>query len=373
MEVHLHETREKAIQKAGWIGIITNILLSGIKALLGIFTSSIAVILDAVNNLSDAVSSAITILGVRFAHKKADREHPLGHGRMEYISALIVSSLVLYAGIASVVESYKGIIHPAETKYSRLSLILIGFTVIVKIILGKYAREKGKQTDSTALEASGIDAYLDAAISFSVLVTALFRFYTGIVLEPYAGLVIAVFIIRSGINLLIETINDILGHRVEPETAYQIRNIIENEANVYGAYDLILHNYGPGRIYGSVNIELPDTMNIEDADVLSRNLQEKVLRQTGAVLTAIGVYSYNTQDTEAAAIRNAVMKKVLSHEWAVQLHGFHVDTESLKMRFDVVLSFDYNPHECLKTLYQELADQFPDYIIHISADADIAD
>ncbi len=117
MEVHLHETREKAIQKAGWIGIITNILLSGIKALLGIFTSSIAVILDAVNNLSDAVSSAITILGVRFAHKKADREHPLGHGRMEYISALIVSSLVLYAGIASVVESYKGIIHPAETKY----------------------------------------------------------------------------------------------------------------------------------------------------------------------------------------------------------------------------------------------------------------
>ncbi len=367
------EEREKIIVRTSFVGIGTNVLLAAFKAVVGVVSNSIAVILDAVNNLSDALSSVITIIGTKVAGKKPDKKHPLGHGRAEYLSALIVSGIVLYAGITSAVESVKKIITPEKPDYSTVSLVIIAVAVLVKIVLGKYVKAKGEKVNSGSLVASGSDAMFDAVLSFSVLVSAIIFILADISLEAYVGLAISFFIIKAGVEMMKETLDDILGHRADKETTDKIKELLRSEEPVRGAYDLILNNYGPGKDYASVHVELPDTMTVEEVDKLTRKLEMKVYRETGVILTGVGVYSYNTKDDDAARIRNEVTDKVLANEWALQLHGFYLDQEAKTMRFDVVMSFDIRPREGVEILQKELSAIYPDYEISIAPDIDISD
>ena len=346
--------RERVIVKTSVTGIITNLLLVGFKAAVGLISNSIAVILDAVNNLSDALSSVVTIIGAKLAAKAPDKKHPLGYGRIEYLSSMIVAALVLYAGITSLVESVKKIIHPEEADYSPVSLIIIAVAVVVKLLLGLYVKKQGKRVNSGALVASGSDALFDAVLSASVLACAVIFILFHISLEAYVGVVIAGFIIKAGIEMMVETLDEILGKRVDAEEAAEIKRLICEEGGVLGAYDLIMYNYGPDKNYATVHLELPDTMIVDEVDRLTRRIQTKVYRETGVILTGVGVYSHNTSNSEAAQLRSAVQKAVLSHEWALQLHGFYADTEAKTMRFDVVLSFDIDRHEALDTLKNEV-------------------
>ena len=365
--------RDRVIVRTSVIGIAANVMLAAFKAAVGILSNSIAVVLDAVNNLSDALSSVITIIGTKLANRAPDKKHPLGHGRTEYLSAMIVSAIVLYAGITSAVESVKKIIHPVKADYSAVSLVIIAAAVAVKLLLGRYVRTQGEKAESGALIASGADATFDAVISASVLASALVFLATGLSLEAYVGVVISVFIIKSGIEMMIETLDDIVGHRADAELTKKIRGILTQEPEVRGAYDLLLNNYGPGRDYASVHLELPDTMTVEQVDVLTRRVQTKVLQATGVILTGVGVYSFNTKDDEAARIRNTVSHTVMSHDWALQMHGFYADTKTKTMRFDVVMSFDIDPKEGLETLRKEVGALYPDYTILIAPDVDVAD
>ena len=365
--------RGKVIVQTSMVGIGTNLLLAAFKAVVGILANSIAVILDAVNNLSDALSSVITIIGTKLAGKAPDRRHPLGYGRIEYLSSMIVSAIVLYAGLTSLVESVKKIIHPEEAEYSVLSLVILAVAIVVKLVLGHYVKKKGEETNSGALIASGSDASFDAILSSSVLASALLFMTAHIALEAWVGAVIAMFIIKAGIEMMIETLDDILGKRADPETAVQIKHLMAEEPQVRGAYDLVINNYGPDKNYASVHVELPDTMTVEEVDHLTRKLERKVYRETGVILTGIGVYSYNTGDNEAARLRNEVLELVLSHDWALQMHGFYVDLEQKNMRFDVVFSFDINPAEGLAILCRELEEVYPDYSIQITPDVDLSE
>lgn len=364
--------REKIIVRTSVIGIITNVLLAAFKAAVGLLSNSIAVVLDAVNNLSDAMSSIITIIGAKIAGKRPDKDHPLGHGRVEYISALVVAGLVLYAGITSLVESGKKIINPVEAHYSTMSLIIIAVAVVAKILLGRYVKAKGEQTGSGALIASGTDALSDAALSGAVLVTALIYTFGGISLEAYMGVIISGFIIKAGIEMISDTVSDILGRRADVEMSKKIKEIVISEPGVLGAYDLFIHNYGPGREYASVHVELPDSMTVDKVDVLTRALADKVYRETGVILTGVGVYSHNT-DAETAAVREGVERIVLSHDWAIQMHGFYLDKKEKKMRFDVVMSFDITHSEGIKILHDEIKAKYPDYEVFIVPDIDISD
>lgn len=363
--------RKSLIVRTSLVGIAVNLLLTAFKAAVGLLTHSIAVTLDAVNNLSDALSSTITIIGARLAGKSPDREHPMGHGRIEYLSALVVAAIILYAGLTSATESVKKIMNPQKAEYTTVSLVIISVAVAVKLLLGRYVTAQGKKTRSTALVASGRDATFDAVISASVLVCAVIRLTAGISLEAYVGLMISVFIIRSGLEMTTDTLDDILGRRADVEKTKRIKSLLTEEPEVYGAYDLFLYNYGPDRDYCTVHIELPDTMTVEQADLLTRKLQLKVLRETGVVLTGVGVYSLNTRSGEVAAIRNAVQELVLSHEWALQLHAFYADTEKKYMHFDVVMSFDIDYEMGLNILQKELREIYPDYEIYISPDPDV--
>ncbi|SFB17242.1 cation diffusion facilitator family transporter [Acetitomaculum ruminis DSM 5522] len=365
--------RDKVIIKTSIIGIIANIFLASFKAFIGIVSNSIAVTLDAVNNLSDALSSVITIVGTKLAGKFPDKKHPMGYGRIEYLSAMMVSGIVLYAGITSVVESVKKIIWPEKADYSTTSLLIIAVAVLVKIVLGFYVKKKGEEVNSAALVASGADASFDAILSASVLASALVFIFTGISLEAYVGAIIAIIIVKSGVEMMIETLNDILGQRLDNETTMKIKEIVKSEEGVYGAYDLIISNYGPNKNYGSVHMELPDNMTVDQVDVITRRVQAKVFKQTGVILTGVGVYAYNTKDDEAARLRNEVQNIVLSHEWALQMHGFFVDLVKKSIRFDLVFSFDIKFSEGLKIVNDELSEKFPGYSFFITPDIDASD
>ena len=362
--------REKAIVKTSVIGIITNLFLSAFKAAVGIIANSIAVTLDAVNNLSDALSSVVTIIGAKLGAKKPNKKHPLGYGRIEYLSSMIVAAIVLYAGITSAVESVKKIIWPEEADYSIISLVIISVAIVAKLILGQYVKIQGKKHNSGALVASGSDALFDAILSSSVLASAIVYLVWGLSLEAYVGVIISGFIIKAGIEMMIETVNDILGKRTEKEEADRIKELICAEEGVIGAYDLILFNYGPNKNYASVHLELPDTMTVDEVDKLTRHVQNKIYLETGVILTGIGVYSFNTSDDESAKIRNTVQEIVMSHDWALQLHGFYADMENKSIRFDVVISFDVEKAEAVEILTKEVHAMFPDYELHIIPDID---
>ena len=366
--VELTEAREKAIVKTSIIGILTNVV--GFKAIVGLLSNSIAIILDAVNNLSDALSSVITIIGAKLGAKLPDKKHPLGYGRIEYLSSMIVAAIVLYAGITSMVESVKAIISPEKAEYSAISLIIISVAIVVKLILGQYVKRQGKKHNSGALTASGSDALFDAILSASVLASAIIYLIWGISLEAYVGVIISVFIIKAGVEMMIETVNDILGKRGDKEETDRIKKLICEEPEVRGAYDLIMFNFGPSKNYASVHIELPDTMTVDKVDELTRRIQAKIYLNTGVILTGVGVYYYNTSDNETAKIRNAVQKIVLEHDWALQLHGFYADTENKTIRFDVVVSFDIDRAEALDILTKEVSSQFPGYSLQIVPDID---
>ncbi len=363
--------RERIIVRTSIAGIIVNVFLSGFKAFVGIASNSIAITLDAVNNLSDALSSVVTIIGAKLAGKSPNKKHPLGYGRIEYLSSMIVAAIVLYAGLTSLVESVKKIIRPEKAEYTSLSLIILGVAIVAKIILGLYVKRTGKRIDSSALTASGIDALFDAVLSASVLLSAVAYLVFSISLESYVGLVISFFIIKSGIEMLCETLDDIIGKRTDSDLSRQVKKLITEESEIRGAYDLIINNYGPNKNYASIHIELPDTMTVEEVDRLTRRIEAKVYRKTGIVLSGVGVYSFNTHDDEAARIRNEVQKIVLSHDWALQLHGFYVDTEAKKIRFDVVLSFDIKSTEAVSILTKEVHDAYADYTLEITPDIDL--
>ncbi len=364
--------RDRVIVRTSLTGIAVNILLAAFKAGVGVLSHSIAVILDAVNNLSDALSSVITIIGAKIASRKPDKKHPLGHGRVEYLSAMLVSAIVLYAGITSAVESVKKILHPETPEYGTVSLVIIAVAIAAKILLGRYVKAQGEKVNSTALIASGSDASFDAILSFSVLVSALIFTFSGISLEAWVGVVISGFIIKAGLEMMQETLDDILGHRAEDEVVARIKEIISEEPGVRGTYDIFITNYGPDRELASLHIELPDTMTVEEVDRLTRRIESRVYSETGVIVTGVGVYSYNTTDDEASMIRDRVQQIVLSHDWVLQMHGFYADTVRKTLRFDAVLDFKAERGEAIETLRREVAEAYPDYELNIIGDVDIS-
>ncbi|WP_242831143.1 cation diffusion facilitator family transporter [Butyrivibrio fibrisolvens] len=280
----MENNRDKVIIRTSIIGIIANVFLASFKAFVGIVSNSIAVTLDAVNNLSDALSSIITIVGTKLAGKLPNKKHPFGYGRIEYLSAMIVSGIVLYAGLTSLVESVKKIISPEKADYSAVSLVIIVSAIVVKLILGKYVRTQGEKVNSGSLIASGKDASFDALLSTSVLASAVIFLLTGLSLEAYVGALISVIIIKSGIEMMRDTVDEILGERADKETTKKIKALIKEEPEVRGAYDLIMYNYGPDKNYASVHIEVPDTMTVDKLDKLTRRIEKRVMEESVLLL-----------------------------------------------------------------------------------------
>ena len=366
--------REKMIIRTSLVGIMVNILLAAGKAGVGLLSNSIAIVLDAVNNLSDALSSVITIMGTKLAGRPADRDHPFGHGRYEYLSAAVISVIILYAGLTAFIESFKKVLHPETPYYSKLTLLLIAAAVIVKLLLGRYVKARGKELNSDSLVNSGEDATLDSVISASTLVAAGIFLIFHVSLEAWLGAVISLVIIKSGFEMLKDTISQILGERNDKELARAIRDTVLSFPEVQGAYDLVMNNYGPDTWNGSIHIEVPDTYSVDELDQLIREITMKVLREHHVILTAIGVYSVNTKDEEIIQARRQVEEIVFSHEFVRQMHGFYLTKEQKKLRFDIVISFDAKDRRAVcNEVVADVQKAFPDYELQVAMDTDFAE
>lgn len=366
--------RQKIIVRTSVIGILANVLLAAFKAAIGLLSNSISVVLDAVNNLSDVLSSVITIIGAKLSVKPADKKHPLGYGRVEYLSSMIIAVIILYAGVAAAIESMKKIIEPVEPDYSAISLIIIAAAVVVKIVLGTYVTKMGKKVKSDSLAASGKDALMDSIISASVLVAALIYLIWGISLEAYLGVVISLFIIKAGIDILRETISQILGERVDAEVSQQIKKELCEYDRVNGAYDLILHSYGPEYLVGSVHIEVDNTITAPELDRLERRMTAEIYEKYGVALTGISIYSVDLSDPETDALFHQVHDKVMAEENILQIHGFLLDKETSTAIFDLVVSFDVKDRQALlDRIVKELSEEHPKYHFVVNLDNDISD
>ena len=365
--------REKTIVRTSAVGIGANVVLVIFKAAVGLVTNSIAMTLDAVNNLSDALSSIVTIIGARLANKAPDKKHPYGHGRVEYLSQMLVAAIIFYAGVTAAVESVKKILSPEAADHNAASLLIISAAIIVKIVLGLYVRKKGKEVHSATLEASGKDALFDAVISGSVLISAVIFLLTGINLEAWVGAVISVFIIKSGFEMIRDAVDEMLGIRADGEFTKNLKHTISENDEVLGVYDLIVHNYGPDRFLASAHIEVRDTMTASEIDALTRKIQEKVFAKYHVIITAIGIYSVNTKDDEPSQMRMKVRELVMSHEGVIQLHGFYVDMAEKKISFDIIVDFDHDRKAVYNEILKETKALYPDYNIRIALDTDMSD
>ena len=367
-------SRDKIIVRTSVIGILANVFLAAFKAVIGLTSNSIAIVMDAVNNLSDAASSIITIVGTKLAGREPNREHPFGYGRVEYLSAMVISLLVLYAGITAFVESAKKIVNPDIPDYSTVGLVIVAVAVVVKIVLGRYVKSVGEKVHSDSLVNSGVDATLDAIISASTLVAAVIFIAFGVSLEAWLGAIIALVIVKSGIDMLRETLSKILGERADAQLARDIKATVCDYPEVNGAYDLVLHNYGPDAYNGSVHIEIPDTMTADEIDQLTRKITIDVYLKHAVLLTAIGVYSLNTKDLETATARETVAQIAADVPHILQMHGFYLDKTAKTLRFDVVVSF---AAEDRRAVYQQVYDQvqeaFPEYTLQVAMDTDFSE
>ena len=367
--------RESTIVRTSIVGILVNVALAAVKAAVGLMSNSIAVVLDSLNNVSDALSSVITIVGTKLALKPATKKHPFGHGRTEYLSALIIAVIVLYAGMTSAVESVKKIINPTEPSYSAAGISFIAVAVAVKIALGLYFKSVGKSVRSNSLVASGQDALMDSVVSASTVAAALVFKCTGFRLEAWLALVISALIIKSGLALVAETVSQILGERIDPELSRGIKETVCGvDGDILGAYDLVLNNYGPDRFLGSVHIEVPSDWTAEKIDIVTRRIQDEVFRKHSVVLGGVGIYSVNSGNSSSSAIRVAVEKAAETYPEILQTHGFFADVQNRRISFDVVVAFGTDGRrDAYERFCRQIRNLFPGYEVSIHLDADMSD
>lgn len=360
--------RNSQIIRTSVIGIIANVLLAAFKAIVGIIANSVAIVMDAVNNLSDALSSVITIVGAKLSQRPADNKHPFGHGRIEYFSAIIIAVIVLSAGITSLIESVKKIFEPVTPTYSATTLIVIIVAIAVKLILGEYVKRKGKQLKSDALTASGSDALFDAAITLTTLISAGIMLIWNVSLDGILSTLISAVIIKAGIEMLASPVNELLGARVPAELTKQIKEEVSAFEGVHGVFDLILHNYGPEVMIGSLHINVYDTLSAYDIHGLSRKISMQMYEKHGIIMS-IGIYAISTGENQRTELQSKVMEKLSAHKEIIQIHGFYCSEKEKMFSVDVVPDMSVHNDAALSaSLVSELQPLAPDMRVTVVID-----
>ena len=367
-------SRDKKIIRTSIIGILANVLLAGFKSVMGLLSNSIAITLDAVNNISDAASSVITIIGTKLAGKSPDKKHPFGYGRIEYLSAMIIAVIVLYAGVTSFVESVKKIITPETPDYTPVVLIIVAVAVLVKIVLGRYVKAVGEKINSESLINSGKDATLDSIISASTLAAAGIYLVWGISLEAWLGAIISIVIVKSGIEMLGSALSQILGESADAQLARDIKKTVGSFPEVQGVYDLVLNNYGPDRFNGSLHIEIPSSCTVTRADELIQEITQTVYQKHGIILTAISIYSINSDDKEYNAVKEGIEEIVAGYPEILEIHALSLRKDEKTIRVDLVVSLGSKDRggvfgEAVKSI----ENRFPDYSVYAVMDTDFAE
>ncbi|ALT68563.1 cation diffusion facilitator family transporter [Methanobrevibacter millerae] len=362
-------SRQEKIVKTSIIGIVVNLILVAFKAFVGIATNSIAITLDAVNNLTDALSSIITIIGAKLAGKAPDKNHPYGYGRIEYFSSVIIAAIVLWAGITALMESWPKIFTPDVTNYTNVSLLIIAVAVVVKFVLGQYVKRVGEDINSQALVASGSDAFFDSILSLSTLIAAIISIFFNISLEGILGVIISIVIIKASIDMLRETLDSMIGARVDSVLSKKIKDSILEIPGIYGVYDLSLHNYGPEDMQGSIHVEIDDTLTALDIQKLSRHISAKIFKEFSIILT-VGIYAHNDVHKD---IRDDLYNIASQYPEILEIHGFIVYEDENLITFDIIVDFDADRESVKEKILSEIKTKHPEFNYLMIDDYDVSD
>lgn len=280
--------RQKRIYRASLFGVLLNLGLVALKAVIGFLSGSVSVLTDALNNLTDTFSSLVTLVGTKMARKKPDREHPFGHGRIEYLAAVLVGLIILGVGVGAIATSVPKILKPEIANYSMVSIVVISATVVIKVLFGRYLRKVGAETRSKSLSASGVDALFDALLTFGTLVGAVVSKVFSISIDGFIGVLIALFIIRTAVEILRESAGDVIGRRVDEKLTRRVRERIKSFSEVEKVKTLVLHDYGPEETSGAVKIVVSERMTAKEIARLSAEIERAVEEEFG-VKIIVGV------------------------------------------------------------------------------------
>ena len=328
---------------ASMVGVFCNIVLFVIKWLTGFFLHSVSVMADAFNNLSDAGSCIVSLVGVKIASKPADEEHPFGHGRMEYIAALIVSFLVLEVGFTFFKEAIGKIRNPEEMKFQVLSVVLLCVTIVVKLWMGYFNRTLGKKIDSKVMMAAATDSMGDVVTTSATILSVLVWRFTGINVDGFVGIGVALVVMWAGVGIAKDTLEPLLGEAVPQEEYDKITRFVEKYEGIVGSHDLIVHNYGPTKNMASIHAEVPNDVDVETSHEVIDRIERDAHEQLGIYLV-IHMDPIETKDKEVLAVKKKVEDILEALDPAVSIHDFRMvsGTDQINLIFDLVVPFEYD-------------------------------
>ncbi len=357
----------------GIVGIFINLILFAIKFSVGLIVSSIAIMADAFNNLSDAASSLVTILGFKLSSKPADREHPFGHGRIEYLSALIVAFMVMLVGVQFIKSSFERIVNPTSVTFELIPFALLFVSIFLKVLLSRFNKFIGEKIDSSALKAASVDALGDVFTSTCVVISFLAANFTTFPIDGYIGMIVALFIVYSGFNLVKDTISPLLGEAPDPKLVNSIKEMVLTYDNILGTHDLIIHNYGPGKCMASIHAEIPSDISV----VTIHEIIDKAEREISTALKIYLVIHIDPICVIEGEVKEAfeeILSLIGEYEYIESIHDFRIvgEGEIKNLIFDLVVSpskeFNVNDDEIIKTISEGVKKCHPCYNCIITID-----
>jgi cation diffusion facilitator family transporter len=360
--------RDAHILMAGSIGILMNLLLVAIKWMIGTSANSVTLISDALNNLLDAGCSVIVIIGIKLAQKSPDKKHPYGYGRIEYIAGLVVSVVILVCGLSFLKRSTFAIVQPQEVHFDVISLWGVLVALGIKVFLWWYNKRVEMKINSQMLKAVSVDALTDIVISLLTLVVAFVSLFSDIKIDGYVGIVVSLFVMYSGVQLIRETGGSIVGSKIEKALADKVYQKVMAQDIISGAHDLILHNYGPNRHIGSINAGVADSLTVKEVADVFVKLKSEIAEKFGISMT-LGIYSINDYDEKTLKIKCEAQRIILGFDKVLSIHAFGINEKTKVMYFDIVLDFEIVDEKRLKRdIAKAIKERFPKYDIMIHVD-----
>ena len=350
------EVRTRYGMLASVVGIFCNVLLFSVKLAIGLILSSLAVTADAFNNLSDAASSIISFVGVKMAGKPADAEHPFGHGRIEYIAALIVSFLVIEVGFTFFKSSISKIMHPEEITFDPVPFIILILSILVKLWMAFFNNELGKRIDSKVMLATAADSLGDVITTSATVISIVICHFTSINVDAIAGLIVSGIVIWSGVSIAKDTLEPLIGQRVPSELYQKITDMVESYEGIVGAHDLIVHNYGPNRSMATIHAEVPNDVSIEASHEIIDRIERDAKKELN-ILLVIHMDPVEMRDEEVLELRDKTSHIVHALDPELHFHDFRVlkENEQKNLIFDLVVPDSYTEKDANRVMHQLIA------------------
>ena len=347
------EVRTRYGMLASVVGIFCNVLLFSVKLTIGLILSSLAVTADAFNNLSDAASSIISFIGVKMAGKPADAEHPFGHGRIEYIAALIVSFLVIEVGFTFFKSSISKILHPEEISFDLVPFVILILSILVKLWMAFFNNKLGKRIDSKVMLATAADSLGDVITTSATVLSIIICHVTSINVDAIAGLIVSAIVIWSGISIAKDTLEPLIGERVPAELYQKITDIVESYDGIVGTHDLIVHNYGPNRSMATIHAEVPNDINIDVSHEIIDKIERDVKKDLN-ILLVIHMDPVEMRDEEVLSLREKTSRIVHALDPELNFHDFRVlkENEQRNLIFDLVIPDSYSEKDANRVMHQ---------------------